>query len=78
MDLKFALQTNCEIIQDVTQAVKVAGGGTLWSSSHIPATTFTIDNEKYENAFRILELPGYDIVLGCDWQAKHSPVSFDY
>jgi hypothetical protein len=26
----------------------------------------------------MLELPGYDIILGCDWQARHSPIGFDY
>jgi hypothetical protein len=78
MDLKFALQTNCNIIKDTSRAVKVAGGGTLWSGAYIPPTTFTIQNETYENQFRILELPSYDIILGCDWQARHSPIGFDY
>jgi hypothetical protein len=29
MDLQFALQTSCKILQDETRAVKVAGGGVL-------------------------------------------------
>jgi hypothetical protein len=47
-------------------------------SAYIPPTTFTIQNETYKNQFRILELLVYDIILGCDWKARHSPIGFDY
>jgi hypothetical protein len=78
MNLQFALQTNCEIIKADSQPIAIAGGGTLWSGAVIPSTAFTIDGKNYDNPFRILELPGNDIVLGCDWLEKHSPVGFDY
>jgi hypothetical protein len=75
MDLQFALQTNCKILQDETRALAVEFFGL---PPIFPPTTFTVHNEQFEHPFRILELPGYDIVLGCDWQAKHSPIGFDY
>lgn len=33
---------------------------------------------QFTQQFRILDLPGHDNVLGCDWMAQHSPVSFSY
>ena len=55
-----------------------AGGGKLWSGSYIPETTFTVGSHQFQQQFRVLDLPGHDIVLGSDWMAKHSPVAFCY
>ena len=78
MNLKFALTTSCSIVRDTSRAVAVAGGGVLWSGAYIPATKFQMGKEQFEHPFRVLDLPGYDIVIGCDLLAQHSPVSFDY
>lgn len=78
MSLKFALTTSYSIIKDQSRTVTVAGGGILWSSSHVPETTFHMGKEEFTHSFRVLDLPGYDIVIGCDLLAQHSPVSFDY
>lgn len=78
ISLKFALQTSCTILKDSTRAVTVAGGGTLWSGSFVPTTTFVAGQTKFQQQFRVLDLPGHDIVLGSDWMATHSPVAFHY
>lgn len=78
MNLKFALTTTCSIVKDKSRAVAIAGGGVLWSGAYIPATKFQMGKEEFEHPFRILDLPGYDMVIGCDLLAQHSPVSFDY
>ncbi|KAE8803182.1 hypothetical protein D1007_20953 [Hordeum vulgare] len=78
ISLKFALSTNCTILKDTSRAVTVAGGGTLWSGSYVPPTTFTAGNTKFTHQFRVLDLPGHDIVLGSDWMEQHSPVAFHY
>ncbi|KAE8821183.1 hypothetical protein D1007_00810 [Hordeum vulgare] len=78
MSLKFALSTNCTILKDTSRAVTVAGGGTLWSGSYVPPTTFTAGNTKFTQQFRVLDLAGHDIVLGSDWMEQHSPVAFHY
>uniref|UniRef100_A0A453T4P9 Retrotransposon gag domain-containing protein n=1 Tax=Aegilops tauschii subsp. strangulata TaxID=200361 RepID=A0A453T4P9_AEGTS len=74
ISLKFALTTSCTILKDTTRAVTVAGGGTLWSGSYIPSTTFTAGHTKFQQQFRVLDLPGHDMVLGSDWMDKHNPV----
>lgn len=78
MNLSFALKTSCTILKDKNRAVAVAGGGKLWSGAYIPETVFTAAKHKFSQSFRILDLPGHDVVLGCDWLAKHSPTSFDH
>uniref|UniRef100_A0A8R7VF59 Reverse transcriptase domain-containing protein n=1 Tax=Triticum urartu TaxID=4572 RepID=A0A8R7VF59_TRIUA len=78
ISLKFALSTNCTILKDTSRAVTVAGGGTLWSGAFVPTTTFVAGNTKFEQQFRVLDLPGHDMVLGSDWMANHNPVSFHY
>lgn len=79
MSLQFPLQTDCNIlIKDTTRNVTVARQGKLWSGSYIPTTTFTTRGVQFQHAFKVLDLPGHDIVLGSDWLAKHGPVSFHY
>lgn len=78
MNLSFALKTSCTILKDKSRSVAVAGGGKLWSGAYIPDTYFTAAKHKFLQTFRILEIPGHDVVLGCDWLAKHSPTSFDH
>ncbi|KAE8814257.1 hypothetical protein D1007_08315 [Hordeum vulgare] len=76
ISLKFSLSTNCTILKDTSRAVAVAGGGTLWSGSYVPPTTFIARNTKFTQQFRVLDLSGHDIVLGSDWMEQHSPVAF--
>jgi hypothetical protein len=78
IDVHFALKTNCEVINNNTKTVKVAGGGSLQSGGHIPEWDFTICAVKFSHSFTLLDLQGYDVVLGSDWMKKHGPVTFDW
>ena len=78
ISLKFALTISCTILKDTNRAVTGAGGGTMWAGSYIPSTTFTAGHTKFYQKFRVLDLPGHDMVLGSDWMAQHSPVAFHY
>jgi hypothetical protein len=78
IDVHFALKTNCVVLNNSTTTVHVAGGGALLSSGHIPDTAFSINGFPFTNSFTLLDLKGYDLVLGCDWMQKHSPVTFDW
>lgn len=75
--LRFALKTSCSIEHNPLQRVVVAGGGVILSGSHIPSTEYSINGQKFHNSFKILQLKGYDVVLGCDWIYQHSPISLD-
>ena len=58
--------------------VLVVGGGELQTGSHISDINYSIQTHQFHNDFKIIPLKGYDIVLGGDWLAQHSPAKFDY
>lgn len=66
------------MIYTPTQKVTVAGGGSLNSGAVAPNTNFRIYNEDFSSDLTVLELQGYDIVLGCDFLKKHNPLSMDF
>ncbi|XP_044367478.1 uncharacterized protein [Triticum aestivum] len=78
IDLKFSLKANCQLVNTPTQKVTVAGGGSLNSGAVAPNTNFKIYNEDFSNDLTVLDFQGYDIVLGCDFLKKHSPLSMDF
>jgi hypothetical protein len=78
MDLKFSTKINCTTTSNNMERVIVSGGGDLLTGAHVHDIPYTIQGHKFHNAFKILPLKGYDIVLGGDWMLTHSPVKFDY
>ena len=38
---------------------------------------YSIQNHHFSSDFRLLEVKGYDIILGADWIFLHSPVGLD-
>jgi hypothetical protein len=63
MDYSFASKLQCDLIDTVAHRAKVARGGYLDSSALIPATTYTIQVETFNNAFRLFQLKGHDIIV---------------
>lgn len=52
--------------------VQVANGGVLWSQHTCSNCTYTIQGEKFTGDFKVLQLSGYDIILGADWLKQFS------
>jgi hypothetical protein len=77
MDYAFASKCNCQIIIIASKKVKVAGGAQLDSCAITRSTTYFIQQETFSNEFKLLQLKGYDIILGCDWNKAHNPISID-
>ena len=61
-----------------SRKVSVAGGGTLVIDSVIPQCPFSINKVKFDSDFRILDLKGYDVVLGVSWLKQYNPTTFDW
>jgi hypothetical protein len=40
-------------------------------------TLYFIQQHDFSSQFRLLQLKGYDVVLGCDWIKTHSPICLD-
>uniref|UniRef100_A0A453IPF2 Ty3 transposon capsid-like protein domain-containing protein n=1 Tax=Aegilops tauschii subsp. strangulata TaxID=200361 RepID=A0A453IPF2_AEGTS len=78
IDLKFALKVKCPLINTPTKKVTVAGGGSLTSGACAQSLKFRIGQETFCNDLTVLELQGYDVVIGCDMLKKHSPISMDF
>ena len=55
-----------------------AGGGILFSNSSVTTCQFSVVKHKLCEDFKVLNLPGHDVVLGCDWFEKHSPFTMDF
>jgi hypothetical protein len=70
-------QSSCPIISTTSQAVKVVGGGFLDSCGVTGWVSYTIQKEGFQNNFKLLQLKGYDIILGCDWIKRHSSIGLD-
>jgi hypothetical protein len=66
-DYTFASTTNYPISSTSAKLVKVAGGGHLDSIAVIQKTPYVIQNQTFQGEFKLLQLNGYDIILGCDW-----------
>jgi predicted aspartyl protease len=59
------------------EKVIVANGGILWTQGAISGSPYTIQGHKFVSYFRVLELSGYDIILGCDWIYDNSLVGIN-
>ncbi|KAJ3709255.1 hypothetical protein LUZ61_012960 [Rhynchospora tenuis] len=57
--------------------VKTASGSKLLSDLKCQTLQFTLHNHQFEGEFRVLEVQGYDIILGMDWIAMVGPVIID-
>ena len=53
-----------------TLLVKVANGDLLQCSECVPQLTWWIQGHNFTNEMRVLQLGGYDIILGMDWLEK--------
>ncbi|KAJ1694535.1 hypothetical protein LUZ63_011233 [Rhynchospora breviuscula] len=57
--------------------VKTASGSKLLSELKCQPITFDLQNHQFEGEFRVLEVQGYDVILGMDWIASVGPVCID-
>lgn len=54
-----------------------ANGNYMHSESATLACPYTIQSHQFSTDFRLLEILGYDIILGADWIFTHSPVGLN-
>jgi hypothetical protein len=66
LDYTFVSKSNCSIITTTAKTVKVIGGGQLESNAITKSTTYFIQGESFSSDFKLLQLKGYDAILGCD------------
>jgi hypothetical protein len=64
IDLKFSTKINCKIVTHALEKVQVAGGGELLTGAHVTPMDYLVQGHTFNNSFKVLQLKGYDIVLG--------------
>lgn len=58
--------------------VQVANGEVLWTQFTCKPCPYVIQGQEFTDDFRILQLKGYDIILGIDWLRKYNPVQMNF
>jgi len=58
----------------VPLSVRVANGQLLHCSYQIPQAVWSIQNCQFISDLKVLQLSNYDMILGLDWLAAHSPM----
>jgi hypothetical protein len=78
IDSNFALKNGCKVKGARPMCITVANGQEMLSKAACVDYQFSIQGNTFRNDFRLLQLKGYDIILGTDWMLTHSPVTWDY
>ncbi|KAJ3686458.1 hypothetical protein LUZ61_015622 [Rhynchospora tenuis] len=60
-----------------TMIVKTASGSKLVSDKRCDTLHFTLQDHAFVGDLRVLEVTGYDIILGMDWIAQVGPIVID-
>lgn len=55
--------------------IRVADGGVLHNTQEIPACQWQSHGTQFTTNIKILPLGSYDVILGIDWLARHSPMN---
>lgn len=54
--------------------VQVANGAVLQCASHIPASTWFVQEYNFISDIKLIPLDHYDMILGMDWLERFSPM----
>lgn len=77
MNVKFAIKTGCEITTMPKAQVTADNGRMMTSETGCQACPYEIQGHKFVSDFTLLDVQGYDIILGADWIYHHSPISLN-
>lgn len=74
---KFAMKANCTTMLAPIVKVTAANGKVLTSDIICNDCFYSIQGHQFISNFRLLEVQGYDIILGADWIYSHSPIALN-
>jgi hypothetical protein len=57
--------------------VTMANGSNLWTQAITLGCQDSIQGHDFSTDFRVLNLEGYDLILGCDWIFEFSPIGIN-
>lgn len=68
----------CAITETTPISVKVANGQYMQTSKIVKDLTWWSQGATFTTPMRVLDLGGYDAILGMDWLQQHSPMTTDW
>jgi hypothetical protein len=68
----------CEITDVPPIPVKLANGEFIYTSKMVPELTWWSHGATFTTPMRVLDMGGYDAILGIDWLKRHSPMVTDW
>jgi len=77
INAKFATHHKFHISATSPLQVATTNGSTMLSETSCSACSYSIQGHEFISDFRLLELKGYDIILGADWLLVHIPVGLN-
>lgn len=78
INAKFAVKSNCTISIIYQVKAAAANGQEMLSNSACIKCPFTMQGRHdFSEDFRLLNVKGFDVILGADWIITHSPVGLD-
>ena len=67
-----------ETQQTPTLQVKIANGAKMSTNQLCPNLNFKLQNHDFETDLRVLDINGFDLLLGMDWLSSMSPMFLDW
>jgi hypothetical protein len=77
MDPSVVVKANLPVQNHTPVQVTVANGNILWTQAVTTDCPYQIQGHQLKSDFRVLELAGYDLILGCDMIFEFSPVGIN-
>jgi hypothetical protein len=77
VDPSLVTRANLPVTNHALVKVTVVNGNILWTHAICANVSCSIHGHDFSSTFRVLELQGYDIILGCDWIYDYSPVGIN-
>ena len=75
VNAEFAKRAGCVLSPSPPLSVKVANGQSMQCNHMVQNLTWQYQDIKFTDDMRVLDLGGYDAVLGIDWLNKFSPMT---
>ncbi|KAJ4812719.1 polyprotein [Rhynchospora pubera] len=58
--------------------VRIANGTAMTTSTKCDSFCFTLQHHQLSGSVRLLNIQGYDVILGMDWLSLHGPMMIDW
>ncbi|XP_027170509.1 uncharacterized protein LOC113770289 [Coffea eugenioides] len=72
-------QLHPELVQSIKPfRVRVANGEYLTCNRMIPNMSWEMQGKQFTHDMFVINLEPYDVIIGVDWMAAHSPITFDF